>query len=212
LPPAPPDAETGKNMLDGFRAIFGGKGRTPESESRKGGGGLGIPDPENYQANLPESIKKLEEFFKNQMQNLKPHPGGEKAHTTDAVGTEVGSVDSLLLKQGNLGLLGNPGEAPQRGGQTGSYSGGSNPSVFGGNIDYGPDSDKSGWTGRTIQDDPGGVHFGPEEPAGGTPKSNNTDASDNSVDLTSLYQVLEEIRSVDPALLIQFAEHLKKSE
>ena len=125
---------------------------------------------------MPEALKKLEEFFKAQMKNMRPPSGGEKAHTTDEVGTKVdGPVDNLLLKQGNLGLLGNLGEAPLAGGHTGTYQGGSNPSVFGGNVDFGPDSDKVGWTGKTIQDSPGDLHFGKEEAVAGMPNSGKSD-------------------------------------
>jgi hypothetical protein len=214
-PPVPPDKATGQNMIDGFKAIFDSKSRTPETVVKQDGKSLfGIPDPNNAQGNLPAALKKLEDFFKEQMKNMRPPSGGEKAHTVDEAGTQVkGPVDSLIVKQGNLGLLGNPGESPG-GVHAGTYQGGSNPSVFGGNVDYGPNSDKTGWTGRTITDNEGDVKFGKEEAAVGMQNSGKSDSTDASqtVDLTRLRELIENLRKEDPASLSRLLDYLKKSE
>ena len=58
LPPAPPDPETGKNMMDGFKAIFENKDKTPESETKKGGT-VHDSTQEGYQKQQGEKLHKL---------------------------------------------------------------------------------------------------------------------------------------------------------
>jgi hypothetical protein len=163
-PPTPPDPETGRNMLDGFRAIFGSKDRTPESEAKKGGG-LHMPDPENYQGNIPEELQKFMDYLKGQALALKPKTGGETELTdggADGSTTATGGpVDNLFTKLGKMGLLGNPGSVERdNASPSGSLPTGNLTQPNNGTIDYGPDSDKTGWDGPTHTDDPGDVHFG----------------------------------------------------
>ena len=184
-PPTPPDPETGKNMLDGFRAIFGSKDRTPESEAKKGGG-LHMPDPENQQANIPEELQKFMDYLKGQIQALKPPTGGEKELTDGSAGgntTATGPVENLFTKLGVMGLLGNPGTLERDNATpSGSVPTGNLGSPNNGTIDYGPDSDKTGWDGPTHTDDPGDVHFGPSTPVDSNAISSKKNDSDDDDD------------------------------
>jgi hypothetical protein len=148
-------------------------------------------DQENYTGNIPDAVKKTMDYFRQQAISQKPQSGGETVHTDDSAtgGTITGGpVSNLFVQQGSLGLFGNPGSPDL---QTGSSSGrgpvGSSQS--GGNVDYGPDSDKVGYTGPTHEDDPGDVQFGPQTPvAEGSVESKNTD--DDSSDSNDFIDIL----------------------
>jgi hypothetical protein len=197
-PPVPPDPETGKNVMRGIKAIGESKDRTPESETLKGttDGGAKSYTQENYTGNIPEEVKKVKDYFLQQVRAQKPQSGGETVHTDDSAtgGTITGGpVSNRLVQQGSLGLLGNPGSADL---QTG-FSGGQGPvtsSQSGGNVDYGPDSDKVGYDGPTHQDNPGDVQFGPETPvAEGSVEPKNTD-DDASNDFNILIDLINRKR------------------
>jgi hypothetical protein len=190
-PPVPPDPETGKNVMRGIKAIGESKDRTPESETLKGSSS---DDPksytqENYTGNIPDAVKKTEEYFKQQIISQKPSSGGETAHTDDSASNGTitgGSVSNFVVQQG-IGGLSNPGsrENPD-GGTTGTQ--GHLGSQSGGNVDFGQDSDQSGYTGVTHQDDPGDVQFGSQEPVvkDGVESKNSNDDKKDSNDLSDI--------------------------
>ncbi len=129
------------------------------------GGGTKSYDQENYTGNIPEAVKKVMDYFKQQAVSQKPSSGGETAHTdnnAEADPTVGGRVSNLVAQQGNLGLLGNPGSATSQTGPSGGQ-GHVGSSQSGGNIDPGQDSDNPGYTGVTHEDDPADVQFGSAE-------------------------------------------------
>jgi hypothetical protein len=138
----------------------------PDGKLKDKGGPLKSYDSENYTGNVPDEVKKVEDYFKQQVASQKPQSGGETAHTDDnavADPTVGGSVSNLYVQQGAVGLLGNPGSQDLQNG----FSGGQAPvgsSQSGGNVDFGPDSDQVGYNGPTHQDDPGDVQFGSSTP------------------------------------------------
>ena len=143
-------------------------------------------DPENYTGNIPEAVKKTIDYFRQQAISQKPQSGGETAHTNDnaeADPTVGGSVSNLVVQQGNLGLLGNPGSATSQTGPSGGQ-GHVGSSQSGGNVDFDQDSGKVGYTGPTHQDDPGDVQFGPaEQPKEQTDAKKSEDSQKSSTSL-----------------------------
>jgi len=188
-PPVPPDPETGKNVMRGIKAITDSKDRTPESETLKGS--AGIPTEENAHGNIPPEVQKAMDYLRQQAMALKPPSGGETVHTDDSAtgGTDTGGGEagSLIVQQGNLGLLGNPGNATSQTG-TGGGQGHVGSSQSGGNVDFGPDSDQVGYNGPTHQDDPSDVQFGPQSPAvkGAVESKSSDDDNSNSKALTDI--------------------------
>jgi hypothetical protein len=152
------------------------------------GGGAKSYDPENYTGNIPESVKKVMDYFKQQAISQKPSSGGETVHTDDNAAADPtigGRASNLVVQQGNLGLLGNPGSATT---QTGGGQGYVGSSQSGGNVDFGPDSDQVGYNGPTHQDDPGDVQFGSQSPVvkDAVESKNSNDDSKDSNDLTDI--------------------------
>jgi hypothetical protein len=189
-PPVPPDPETGKNVMRGIKAITDSKDRTPESETLKGS--AGIPTEENAHGNIPPEVQKAMDYLRQQAMALKPPSGGETVHTDDSAtgGTTIGGSEpgSLIVQQGNLGLLGNPGSATSQTGLSGGQ-GHVGSSQSGGNVDFGPDSDQVGYNGPTHQDDPSDVQFGPQAPAvkgAVESKSSDDDSSDSKASINVL--------------------------
>jgi hypothetical protein len=187
-PPVPPDGPTGGNALRGIKAIFESKDRTPESETLKGS--TGIPTEENAHGNIPPELQKVMDYLKQQAASQKPQSGGETVHTDDsATGGTInggGEAGSIIVQQGNLGLLGNPGSATTQTGQGGGQ--GHLGSQSGGNVDFGQDSDQVGYTGVTHQEDPGDVQFGSQEPVikDAVESKNSDDDNKDSNDLTDI--------------------------
>ncbi len=162
--------------------------KSESGSTKTAGGGTKSYDQENYTGNIPDEVKKTMDYFRQQALAQKPQSGGETVHTDDsATGGTItgGSVSNLVAQQGNLGLLGNPGSATSQNG-LGGGQGHVGSSQSGGNIDPGPDSDSSGYTGITHQDDPGDIQFGSQEPVvkDGVESKNSNDENKDSNDLT----------------------------
>lgn len=152
------------------------------TETNATSGGTKSYDQENYTGNIPDAVKKVMDYFKQQATSQKPPSGGETAHTDDnaeADPTVGGRVSNLVAQQGNLGLLGNPGNATSQTGPSGGQ-GNVGSSQSGGNVDFGPDSDQVGYTGQTHEDDPGDVQFGPAEQPKEQANVNKSENSDDS--------------------------------
>jgi hypothetical protein len=160
------------------------------TETNTTSGGTKSYDQEHYTGNIPDAVKKVMDYFKQQATSQKPQSGGETAHTDDnaeADPTVGGSVSNRVAQQGNLGLFGNPGSADLQTGFSGGQ-GSVGSSQSGGNVDFGPDSDQVGYTGPTHQDDPGDVQFGSQSPVvkDAVESKNSDDDSKDSNDLTDI--------------------------
>lgn len=132
------------------------------TEKTTPGGGTKSYDPENYKGNVPEVLQRTMDHFKEQAKKLRPEGGGERVLTDGgASGTPVfsGGTENVSPRMGGInGMVGQPTQAGEEIGH-GSLGGGSNPDQNGGATDV----DGNNWTGRTIEDDPTDVHFGPAD-------------------------------------------------
>jgi hypothetical protein len=111
-------------------------------------------------------------------------------------------VKSVFLKQGVNGLIGQPTRAgdDRRTGPLPTTGVGS--TVNSGVIDYGPDSDQTGWSGPVHQDDPANVQFGPQGPVAGMDQTKNTeDSSQTSVNPAVLRAELSKMLTLNPTAL-----------
>jgi hypothetical protein len=145
------------------------------------GGGTKSYDPENYKGNIPEVLQRTMDHFKEQAKKLRPEGGGERVLTdggasgTPVVGGEVGNVSPRM--GGIVGMVGQPSQAGEEiGHHTGGLDGGSNPDLNGGATDV----DGNNWTGRTIEDDPTNVHFGPADQPKQQADSKDEESKDSS--------------------------------
>ncbi len=156
------------------------------------GGALKLVDQENYTGNIPREFKNFMNYLLEQARAMKPPTGGETELTDGGVvGTVIqGPVDTVLTRHGGvLGLLGNPGTVDREQVAPGGNVGNITPGTQNGAIDYGPDSDKTGWTGPVHQDDPGDVQFGPQAPVDqGAVSSKDEDEEKNQT--SSLFDFL----------------------
>jgi hypothetical protein len=159
------------------------------TETPPAGGGAKSYNQENYTGNIPDAVKKTMEYFKQQAAAQKPQTGGETVLTDDSAsgGTITGGPVSNLVAQQGIGGLSNPGSRDAvDGGTTGGQ--GHLGSQSGGNVDFGQDSDRIGYTGITHEDDPGDVQFGSQEPVvkDAVESKNSDDDSKDSNDLTDI--------------------------
>ena len=152
------------------------------------GGSLKSYDSENYTGNIPPQIQSLMNYFKQQAMALKPQTGAGNVDPDPNADTTGGAVDpgaavNRAIKFSGVGTgdnLGGP-TGPQSDVGSGSPSGTIGPETgVGGAIDYGQDSDKTGYTGPTHTEDPGDIKFGPQAPLEGTPDSKQTDDTSDS--------------------------------
>lgn len=142
---------------------------------------------ENYTGNIPEEVKKLTDYFRQQAAAQKPQSGGELVQVDPNALHEVpGNGGPVRLTQtGETGMVGQPNRNGEDVGNASHFDGGNNPVVNGGYSDPG---DGNNWTGRTIKDDPADVHFGPST----QPKEQTkTDKKDEKS--SSSYTLLDEL-------------------
>lgn len=146
------------------------------------------PDSEHRDSNIPEDIKKSEQYFMDQIRKQKPKGGGETELTdggvtgNSAVAGET--VNNIFTRLGVQGLVGQPTRAGDDVGDPSNFSGGGTTINNGGATDP---MEGSNYTGRTIEDDPADVKFGPaEQPKEQTGKTQN-ESKDSS---TSIFDLL----------------------
>ena len=101
------------------------------------------------------------DYLLNQYRNAHKNPGGQEIQEDpNAVngGTKVDDPNLHVFELGNTGLVGQPDTTREPGSIGGSTQPGG---ASGGDIDWGPDSNETGFNGTPHQDNPGDVQFGP---------------------------------------------------
>lgn len=161
LPTPPTKKDEYENLGTGIGTVLNGKNRTPESETKKGGT-LKDTDYENYKGGTPEEITRHMDYLRDQYRKAHKNPGGQEIQEDpNAIkgGTKVNDANLHVFELGNTGLVGQPDTTRE----PGSIGGSTQPGGFsGGDVDFGPDSNETGFNGTTHQDDPGDIQFGPE--------------------------------------------------
>ena len=183
--------ETTKNQ-DGSTTTSTNEKNTPAGGSKKM---PGIDDRDG--GNIPEDIKQSEQYFLQQALKAKPKSGGETELTDGgATGNSVvasGPVDNAFTRMG--GVMGALGQPTRSGGEDigdpSNFSGGSSPINNGGATDP---SEGSNYTGRTIQDDPADVQFGPAGQPKQQTNKKETKSQDSSSSLFDLLRRNQKIR------------------
>ena len=159
--PAPPmKKDEYENLGTGLGAILNGKNRTPVTETKKGGT-LKDTDYENYDGGTPEGIKRHMDYLQDQYRKAHQDPGGQEIQEDpNAVkgGAQVNDANLHVFELGNTGLVGQPDTTREPGSIGGSTQPGG---ASGGDIDWGPDSNETGFNGTPHQDDPRDIQFGP---------------------------------------------------
>ncbi len=161
VPPPPMEKDEYENFGKGIGSILKSKDRTPESEAKKGGGGLRSYDYENYKGGTPEQIKRHMDYLREQYRKAHQDPGGQQIQEDpNAVkgGAQVNDANLHVFELGNTGLVGQPDTTREPGSIGNSTQPGG---ASGGDIDWGPDSSQTGFNGTTHQDDSGDIQFGP---------------------------------------------------
>lgn len=139
------------------------------------------PDSEHRYGNVPEDIKKSEQYFQDQIRKQKPKTGGETQLTDGGVTgnstANAGPVNNIFTRLGVQGLVGQPTRAGDDVGNASGFTGSASPIHNGGATDP---MEGSNYTGRTIEDDPADVHFGPSEQPKQQSGGKNTESSNSS--------------------------------
>ena len=128
------------------------------------GGSVKMPGMDDRGGNVPEDIKKSEEYFLQQIRNSKPKTGGETELTDGGVtGNSAdgsGPINNAFTRTGGvMGAVGQPTRAGEDVGNPSNVTVGS--AIHNGGAT--DPIDGNNWTGTTHQDDPADVQFGPAE-------------------------------------------------
>lgn len=125
---------------------------TEEGNSTKDPGGY-----EDYTGNIPDFIKQQGQKFVNDLRAIGPHKGGEDvdpAEQSEPKGEIVNDPQVHLADLGRFGLFAQPDTTRQFGGG-GTFT---ESPQSGGDVDLGPDSPNSGYTGPGRGGDPNDVN------------------------------------------------------